>query len=160
MATSMKISVGDRAEPFTLPYEAGGTIDLGDYLGRDRIVLLFFPLAFTSVCTAEMCRLRDEWSAYASLDAAVFAVSVDSPFVTSRFRAEENIPFPILSDFNRTVSRDWGVLYEEFHGFQGVSKRSAFVIGTDGRVAYAWVSEDAGVEPDYEELLQAVADAP
>jgi peroxiredoxin len=156
----MKISVGDRAEPFTLPYEDGGTIDLGDHLGRDKIVLLFFPLAFTSVCTAEMCRLRDGWSAYASLDAAVFAVSVDSPFVTSRFRADENIPFPILSDFNRTVSRDWGVLYEEFRGLQGVSKRSAFVIGTDGKVAYAWVSEDAGVEPDYAELLQAVADAP
>lgn len=160
MTSDIKISVGDRVEPFTLPYEAGGTIDLGDYLGRDRVVLLFFPLAFTSVCTAEMCRLRDEWNAYASLDAAVFGISVDSPFVTSRFRAEESIPFPILSDFNRAVSRDWGVLYEEFHGLRGVAKRSAFVIGTDGRVAYAWVSEDAGVEPDYEELLRAVAGAP
>ena len=160
MTSNTKISVGDRVEPFTLPYEAGGTIDLADHLGRNRIVLLFFPLAFTSVCTTEMCRLRDEWSAYASLDAAVFGISVDSPFVTSRFREEERIPFPILSDFNRTVSRDWGVLYEEFHGFHGVAKRSAFVIGTDGTVAYRWVSEDAGVEPDYEELLQAVADAP
>ena len=160
MTSDMKISIGDRVEPFTLPYEAGGAIDLGDYLGRNRIVLLFFPLAFTSVCTAEMCRFRDEWSAYASLDAAVFGISVDSPFVTSRFRAEEKIPFPILSDFNRTVSRDWGVLYEEFHGFRGISKRSAFVIGTDGKVSYAWVSEDAGVEPNYEELLQAVAGAP
>lgn len=154
------VRVGDRAAPFTLPYEAGGTVDLGDHLGRERIVLLFFPLAFTSVCTAEMCRLRDEWQAYEALDARVFGISVDSPFVTSRFRAEERIPFPILSDFNRTVSRDWGVLYEEFHGLHGVSKRSAFVIGTDGRVAYAWVSEDAGVEPDYEELLQAVTAAP
>ncbi len=160
MTSATTMSIGDRATPFTLPYEAGSTIDLADYLGRDRIVLLFFPLAFTSVCTAEMCRVRDEWSAYASLDAAVFGISVDSPFVTSRFRAEEGIPFPILSDFNRTVSRDWGVLYEEFHGFRGVSKRSAFVIGRDGKVAYAWVSEDASVEPDYEALLQAVAGAP
>ena len=155
----MKVSVGDQAAPFALPYEAGGTVDLADSLGNERIVLLFFPFAFTSVCTTELCRFRDDWAAFADLDAAVFAISVDSPFTTSRFRAEENIPFPILSDFNRTVSREWGVLYEEFVGFHGVAKRAAFVIGRDGKVAYAWVSEDAGVEPDYEAVRQAVADA-
>lgn len=156
----MKVSVGDTAAPFALPYEAGGTVDLADSLGRERIVLLFFPFAFTSVCTTEMCRFRDDWASFADLDAAVFAISVDSPFTTSRFRAEENIPFPILSDFNRTVSRAWGVLYDEFVGFHGVSKRAAFVIGRDGKVAYAWVTEDAGVEPDYEAVRRAVADAP
>ena len=155
----MQVSVGDRVAPFSLPYEAGGAIDLADHLGRERIVLLFFPFAFTSVCTAELCRFRDDWQAFAALDTAVFGISVDSPFVTSRFRAEEDIPFPIMSDFNRSVSRDWGVLYEEILGFRGVAKRAAFVIGRDGRVAYAWVSEDPLVEPDYEEVRQAVADA-
>ena len=155
----MQISVGDRVEPFMLAHEAGGTIDLADHLGRERIVLLFFPFAFTSVCTAELCRFRDDWQAFAALDAAVFGISVDSPFVTSRFRAEEDIPFPILSDFNRTVSRDWGVLYEELMGLRGVAKRAAFVIGRDEKVAYAWVSEDPRVEPDYEEVRQAVADS-
>ncbi|WP_420635248.1 redoxin domain-containing protein [Candidatus Palauibacter sp.] len=155
----MKMSVGDRVEPFTLPYEAGQTIDLADHLGRERIVLLFFPFAFTSVCTAEFCRIRDDWSAFDALDAVVLGISVDSPFVTSRFRAAENIPFPILSDFNRTVTGEWGVLYDDFHGFHGVAKRAAFVIGTDGKVAYTWVTEDAGVEPDYAELLNAVENA-
>lgn len=152
----MKMSVGDRVEPFTLPYEAGQTIDLADHLGRERIVLLFFPFAFTSVCTAEFCRIRDDWSAFDALHAVVLGISVDSPFVTSRFRAAENIPFPILSDFNRTVTGEWGVLYDGFHG---VAKRAAFVIGTDGKVAYTWVTEDAGVEPDYAELLNAVENA-
>ncbi|WP_419163713.1 redoxin domain-containing protein [Candidatus Palauibacter sp.] len=155
----MKMSVGDRVEPFTLPYEAGQTIDLADHLGRERIVLLFFPFAFTSVCTAEFCRIRDDWSAFDALHAVVLGISVDSPFVTSRFRAAENIPFPILSDFNRTVTGEWGVLYDDFHGFHGVAKRAAFVIGTDGKVAYTWVTEDAGVEPDYAELLNAVENA-
>lgn len=156
----MQISVGDHVEAFALPFEPGGTIDLADHLGSEPIVLLFFPLAFSSVCTAELCRFRDDWDAFAALDAAVFGISVDSPFVTQRFRAEENLPFPILSDFNRAVSRDWGVLYEEVMGLRGVSKRAAFVIGRDGRVAYAWVTEDAHVEPDYDEVRQAVADAP
>lgn len=152
----MTISVGDRVEPFALPYEAGKQINLADHLGREPIVLLFFPFAFTSVCTAEMCRMRDDWSTYDALDAVVLGISVDSPFVNSRFRAEESIPFPLLSDFNRAVAADWGVLYEEFHGFKGVAKRSAFVIGRDGRVAYRWVSDDAGVEPNYDELRAAV----
>ena len=156
----MSISVGDRATPFKLPYEAGEAIDLADVLGRERIVLLFFPFAFTSVCTAELCRFRDDWEAFEGLDAAVFAISVDSPFTTSRFRAAENLPFPVLSDFNRSVSSEWGVLYEEFVGFHGVAKRAAFVIGRDEKVAYAWVTEDAGVEPDYDEILKAVSNAP
>ena len=155
----MTISVGDRAEPFAIPYEPGGTIDLADHLGRDRIVLLFYPLAFSSVCTTELCRFRDDWKGFAALDAAVFGISVDSPFVTARFRAEEEIPFPLLSDFNRTVSDVWGGLHEDLMGLKGVAKRAAFVIGRDGKVAYAWVAEDPHVEPDYEEVRRAVADA-
>ena len=153
------IQAGDHAAPFKLQSAIDQTVDLSDHLERDKIVLLFFPFAFSSVCTAELCRIRDDWSAFQALDAVVLGISIDSPFVTERFRASEGLPFPILSDFNRTVSRAWGVLYEDFLGFSGVSKRAAFVIGADGKVEYAWVSEDAGVEPDYDEIRAAVARA-
>jgi peroxiredoxin len=86
----------------------------------------------------------------------VFGISIDSPFVVKRFREEEGIGFPLLSDFNKTVAAEYGVLYEELVGLKGVAKRSAFVIDRSGTVVYDWVSEDSGVEPDYEAIKRAV----
>lgn len=120
------------------------------------MVLLFFPLAFSAVCTAELCAIRDRWAAFEDLDARVFGISVDSPFVTDRFRRERELPFPLLSDFNRRVSRRYGVLYDDWYGLEGVSKRAVFVIGSDGRVRWAWVTEDADVEPDYDAIREAL----
>lgn len=155
----MSIQAGEKAPHFTLPDEPGNEIDVGERIGKRPVVLLFFPLAFSSVCTTEMCAMRDDWSQWSDLDADVFGISVDSPFVNVKFREENDIPFPLLSDFNKTVAADYGVLYKEFFGMHGVAKRSAFVIGTDGNVIYQWVTEDAGVEPDYQGVQEAVARA-
>jgi peroxiredoxin len=134
-------------------------VDLAPFLGREPVVLLFFPLAFSSVCTAEMCHMRDTWERWQSVGAKVFGISVDSPFVTDRFRDAEKIPFPILSDFNKEVSAKYGALHAELMGLRGVSKRAAFVIGRDGLIKFAWISEDPGKQVPFDEVLAALASA-
>jgi len=156
----MPIRKGDKAPSFELACQPGETVNLADYLGREKIVLLFFPLCYSPVCTTEMCTMRDSWDHWKNLNAKVFGLSVDSPFVTARFRADEKIPFPLLSDFNKEVTAEYGVLYEELRGFKGVSKRAAFVIGTDGLVHFAWVTDNSGDQPEYEQVRNAVAQAP
>ena len=156
----MTLKQGTPAPAFQLPHQPGEMIDLSEYLGKKKILLLFFPLSFSSVCTTEMCTMRNSWAQWEKLDAAIFGITVDSPFVTAKFRQEENIPFPVLSDFNKEVAKTYGVLYEEFHGFKGVPKRSAFVIGTDKKIHYAWSSDDSSIQPDYETLKTAVTQAP
>jgi peroxiredoxin len=155
----MTVRKGDRAPAFKLPSKPGEVVDLGQHIGRDKVVLLFFPLAFSPTCTTEMSTMRDSWKEWEGLGAKVFGISVDSPFVTEKFRVSEGIPFPILSDFNREVTRQYGVLHQELLGLKGVGKRAAFVIGADGRVAYQWVTENPGNEPSYEEIRAAVAAA-
>ncbi len=151
--------MGDRAPSFALPAAPGEVIDLADHIGREKIVLLFFPLAFSSVCTRELCTVREDWRRWQDVGARVFAISVDSPFVTSRFRDTERLPFPVLSDFNREAGAAYGVLYEDYFGLHGVAKRSVFVIASDGTIAYAWVSDDDAVEPEYDAVIRAVAAA-
>lgn len=155
----MPIKTGDAALPFALPQKPKDVVDVGQLIGREPVVLLFFPLAFSSVCTAEMCHMRDTWTQWERVGAKVFGISVDSPFVTDRFRASENIPFPILSDFNKDVSRSYGALHEELMGLKGVSKRAAFVIGRDGRVRYAWISDDPSKQVPFDEVLAALGKA-
>ena len=152
----MAVEPGDPAPTFALPEAPGRTVDLADRLGERPVVLLFFPLAFSSVCTAEMCAVRDDWSGWKELDTDVLAISVDSPFVAQRFGEEHSLPFPVLSDFNHEAARAYGVLYEDYFGLQGVAKRSVFVIDPAGRVTYRWVNEDSGVEPPYDEVREAV----
>lgn len=153
----MTIRVGDRAPAFSLPEAPGREVRVEP--SRRPAVLLFFPLAFSSVCTRELCAVRDEWEAWKELDADVYAISVDSPFTAAKMRADHDLPFPVLSDFNREVADMVGVLYDEWYGLRGVAKRSAFVVEPGGRVAYAWVTEDADVEPDYAAVRAAVAGA-
>jgi peroxiredoxin len=150
----MAVQKGDAAPPIKLPAKPGEEVEAR--IGRDKVVLLFFPLAFSPVCTDEMCHMRDTWSQWEGLDAQVLGISVDSPFVTDRFRADENIPFPILSDFNKSTAASYGVLYEDLKGLKGVAKRSAFVIGADGRIAYAWVTEDPSVQVPFDEVKSAL----
>ena len=104
----MPLSVGDFAPKFSLPQGPGQMVDVGAEFGAAPVVILFFPLAFSSVCTEEFCAVRDDWSAWADLGARVFGISVDSPFVAPKFRESENLPFPLLSDFNKTVASEWG----------------------------------------------------
>lgn len=155
----MAIRTGDTAVGFTLPTRPGETIDVGEHIGREPVVLLFFPLSFSPVCTDEMCHIRDDWSRWQSLSAAVFGITVDSPFVTAKFQSEQNIPFPILSDFNREVARQYDVLHEDLKGLKGVTKRSAFVIDASGKVIYDWVSEDPSVQVPFSEVLEAFSAA-
>lgn len=156
----MTVCEGDRAPTFSLPSRPGELVDLAVHLGRDRVVLLFFPLAYSAVCTAEMCAIRDRFDRFEGLDARVFGISVDSPFVTDRFRSDEGLPFPLLSDFNRDAARAYGVLYDDYFGLKDVAKRSVFVIGRDGLVHRVWIYEDSGVEPDYDAIHEAVEAAP
>ena len=104
----MPINEGDQAPKFELPQKPKDMVNVGDLIGKQRIVLLFFPFAFSPVCTEEMCHFRDTWAQWESLDAKVFAISIDSPFVVDRFREDQQIPFPILSDFNKEVSSQSG----------------------------------------------------
>ncbi len=153
----MSINVGDKAPSFTLFSEAKEAINLSDYHGQP-VVLLFFPLAFTGVCTAELCSMRDELTEYNDLNAQVLAISVDSAFTLAKFKEAEGFNFPLLSDFNKEVSRLYGTLYEEFAlGMRGVSKRSAFVIDGEGVIRYAEVLESAGDLPNFVEVKATLA---
>ncbi len=152
----MQLSRGDIAPRFALPAAPGEIVDVGARMDEGPVALLFFPLAFSSVCTEELCAVRDGWDEWTALDAEVFGISVDSPFVTRRFREELGLPFPLLSDFNHDVGAAYGVLYEDYFGLRGVARRAAFVVGPNGRIAYAWVSERDDVLPDFEAVREAV----
>jgi peroxiredoxin len=124
----MALKVGDKAPNFTLINTETKEVSLSDYKDKN-VVLLFFPLAFTGVCTTELCEMRDNIVTYSDLDAEIVAVSVDSPFTLAKFKEEQKLPFPLLSDFNKTTSEAYDSIYEDFVlGMKGVSKRSAFVI--------------------------------
>ena len=150
----MALRKGDKAPPVKLPAKPGELVEAR--IGRDKVVLLFFPFAFSSVCTDEMCQMRESWDDWEDLDAQVLGISVDSPYVTDRFRADEEIPFPILSDFNKEVVARYGVLHEDLKGLKGVAKRSAFVIGRDGKIVYSWITDDPKVQVPFEDVKKAV----
>lgn len=155
----MPLTTGERAPGFSLPAAPGEVVDVGERIGQRPVALLFFPLAFSSVCTEELCAVRDDWSAWEALDADVYGVSADSPFVTRRFREELGLPFPLLSDFNHEVGAAYGVLYEDYFGLKGVARRAAFVVDADGRIAYVWVSERDDVLPDLHAVREAIRTA-
>jgi glutaredoxin-dependent peroxiredoxin len=148
----MAIEVGQVAPEFSLYDTEKEKITLSQFRGNN-VLLLFFPLAFTSVCTAELCAVRDNLKIYESLNVKPLGISVDSLYTLAKFKQEQNLNFPLLSDFNKTVSKLYGSLYENF-GFdmQGVSKRSAFLIDTEGIVRYAEVLENAGKQQDFQAL--------
>ncbi len=148
----MSLKVGDLAPDFTLVSDEKQEVSLSSFKGSN-VVLLFFPLAFTGVCTAELCSVRDDIAFYNNTNAKVLGISVDSPFTLEKFKAEQNINFPLLSDFNKTASTAYGSIYESFaFGMQGVSKRSAFVLNAEGEVKYAEVLENAGEVPNFEAI--------
>lgn len=145
----MSIKAGDTAPDFTLKNSKGTTITLSSILNEKRVVLLFYPLAFTSTCTEELCTMRDNMKLYESLDAEILGISVDSHYVLREYKRSHNLNFPLLSDFNKEASQKYGVLYDDFYGMKGVSKRASFVIGRDGIVKYAEILEDADDLPDF-----------
>jgi peroxiredoxin len=155
----MALQVGTVAPKFELPAKPGEMVDIGALLGREKVVILFFPLAYSSVCTEEMCHFRDNWAEWTGLGCRVFGVSIDSPFVVDKFRTDLNVPFPILSDFNKTVAASYDALHADLMGLKGVTKRAAYVIGTDGKVAYAWEAEIPKTQVDFAAIKAAVAAA-
>jgi peroxiredoxin len=150
------INTGDKAPDFTLKNHDNEDVNLSSFQGKSNVVLLFFPFAFSSVCTDEMCTMRDNMKIYEGLDAEVLGISVDSFFTLKEFRKGNNLNFNLLSDFNKEVSTAYGALYDEFFGNKGVSKRSAFVIDKEGKVRFAWVSDDAGKQPDYNAIRETL----
>lgn len=151
------LHVGSKAPGGRVAVRPREWVDLQDYIGAEPLVLLFFPLAFSSVCTREMCTIADDWSRWRELGANVIGISVDSPYVNNRFAEETGAPFPIVSDFNREASRAWDVLRADLGGLRDVSERAVFVIDANGTVVYAWMGEHPGVMPPFEEIRAAVA---
>lgn len=146
----MSLQVGQAAPDFTLFDTAKQPVTLSSYTGQP-VVILFFPLAFTSVCTAELCSVRDNIALFNKVNAQVVGISVDSLFTLAKFREEQQLNFPLLSDFNKEVSNAYGAIYEKFgFGMLGVSKRAAFVVDKSGNIAYAEVLENAGEQPSFE----------
>lgn len=155
----MALKQGDAAPDLTLPSAEGNTpTSLADQWKDGPMVLLFFPLAFTDTCTAELCAVRDDIGAYAGLNARVVALSVDSPWVLDRFRREIGADYLFLSDFNREATQAYDVVRKTpvGPGLMGVSERAAFVIGPDGRVRYAWSSVTPGLLPPFDEIKAAL----
>jgi glutaredoxin-dependent peroxiredoxin len=148
----MSLQTGTPAPDFTLYSSEKEKITLSEQKGKP-VVLLFFPLAFTSVCTAELCSVRDNLDWYNKLDTKVFGISVDSPQTLARFKEDQQLNFTLLSDFNKEASRAYDSIYEQFGlNMKGVSKRSAFVIDGEGIIRYAEVLENAGEQPDFNQI--------
>ncbi len=148
----MAIIVGQQAPDFKLFNTEKKEISLSDYKGKN-LVILFFPLAFTGVCTAELCSVRDHYNVYTSLNTEVVGISIDSLFSLEKFKQEQNYNFNLLSDFNKTTAKAYDSLYDSFaFGMIGVSKRSAFVIDADGIIRYAEILEDAGKQPNFDAI--------
>jgi len=153
----MKIEKGMKAPSFALFDSDKQKVSLEDLTGK-KVLLLFFPLAFTSVCTKELCSVRDNIGLYNNLDVEVFGISVDSPQTLNRFRQDQHLNFRLLSDFNKEVSKAYGSLYEIFSlEMRGVSKRSAFVIDRQGVIQYAEVLENAGEVPDFNAIVNTLS---
>lgn len=153
----MPLRPGDPAPDFSLaPGPGPDRVTLSEHAGEDNVVLLFFPLAFSSVCRDELCQVAERWPDPADFGARVLAISVDSPFVVREFARETGVDFPILSDFNKEAMTAYDVKYEDYFGMQGVAKRSAFVVDKAGTIRYAWVSDDDGELPDFDAIRQVV----
>lgn len=145
----MKLNIDDKAPAFELVDSDKKKVTLAEHEGKN-VVLLFYPAAFTGVCTKELCEVRDNLSFYNGLDAQVFGISVDLPFTLAKFKQEQNYNFPLLSDFNKEASRAYGAIYEDWIlGLKGVSKRASFVIDRKGIIRFAEVLENAGDYPDF-----------
>ncbi len=142
-------SVGDLAPDFTLPSTAGGDVSLSSFRGRQHVLIAFFPLAFTSVCTTELCAFSEDYAEFTQRGAVVLPISVDSQPTLKAFRDKEQITVDLLSDFKRTVSRRYGVLDEE--RFQ--SRRAYFLVDTSGILRWLWVEKSGGFRRENGELL-------
>ncbi|HEV8348216.1 MAG TPA: peroxiredoxin [Vicinamibacterales bacterium] len=152
----MAVDVGSKAPDFTLTNHDRQPVKLSDQRGKP-VVLAFFPAAFSSVCTKELCMFRDSMARLNRAQAQVYGISVDTFFTLKAFHHQQGYNFPLLSDFNKQVIRDYGVFNEDMVGLKGIAKRAVFVLDKEGVVRHKEVLEDARNEPDYEKVMAAVA---
>lgn len=154
----MSIKVGDKAPDFKLKTHQGGELQLSTLQGSN-VLILFFPFAFSGVCTKELCQTRDDIAFYNSANAKVVGISVDSHHALSKFAEVNGLDFPLLSDFNKEVMTSYGAIYDDFIGYyKGVAKRSAFVVDKEGVVRYAEVLESAGDIPNFEAIQKVLGE--
>ena len=155
---SDKAKPGSKSPPFKLVDMDMNKRSLGEFRGK-KIVLAFYPGAFTSVCKKEMCTFRDSLSNLEALEAQVIGISVNDPFSNKAFHEMNMLNFPLLCDFNREVVEAYGVSLYDFSGLKGytAAKRSVFVLDREGKIHYRWISENPGVEPDYQEIETELA---
>ena len=154
------VNQGERAPTFTVSDADRKPRGLQEFLKpRGATVLAFFPGAFTSVCTREMCTLRDSLGEFNKLNAQVVGIDVNDPWTNKAFVEKNSLTFPILSDYSRDIVRQYNVFHENFGNLKGytVAKRSVFILDQNGVVTYKWVTDDPSKEPNYEELKKAVA---
>ncbi|MVM34038.1 redoxin domain-containing protein [Spirosoma sp. HMF4905] len=150
------LTIGQKAPDFTLFNTARKEVSIHDFQGKN-LIILFFPMAFTSTCTAELCEMRDNIGVYSGLNAEVVGISVDSPFTLAKFKEDQNLPFDLLSDFNKEVSQAYDTYYETFAmNLKGVSKRSAFVVDKNGLIQYVEVLENAGNVPNFQAIQETL----
>lgn len=149
--------VGDKAPAFKAFNHKREEVSLENFSGK-KVVLAFFPAAFTGVCEKELCTFRDSLASFNTLNAVVLGVSVDAPFANAAFAEKNNLNFDILSDYDRSMVKDYGVAHDDFAGMAGytAAKRSVFVVSGDGTVKYAWIADNPGQEPNYDEVKSAV----
>ncbi len=152
----MSLQIGGQAPDFKLFSSELKEVSLTDFEGK-KVVIHFFPMAFTGVCTTQLCTMRDHFGFYEEMGAQILGISVDSPFTLAKFKEENQYQFPLLSDFNKEVSQAFGAYYDEFvFNLKGVSKRSAFVIDENQKIIYAEVLESAGDLPDFKAIDEII----
>jgi peroxiredoxin len=152
----MSVDVGSKAPDFTLTSQDRQPVTLSGLQGKP-VVLAFFPAAFSSVCQKEMCTFRDSMATLGKAEAQVYGISVDTFFTLKAFQDQQQLNFPLLSDFNKQVIRDYGVFNEDMIGLKGIAKRGVFVLDKEGVVRHREVLDDARNEPDYEKVFGVLA---
>ena len=154
----MAVEVGQAAPDFTLYDTDRKQRSLSDFKGK-KVVLAFFPGAFTGVCTTEMCTLRDQIDQFNSMNAQVIGITVDGPFAQKAWTDQNNVTYPFLSDFGREVINQYGVAFPNLAGVEGyvVANRAVLVLDQEGVVRYKWVAPNPGTEPDYDAVKAAVS---
>lgn len=152
------ITIGQKAPDFALhTTNKDVQVSLSELKGKN-VLLLFFPQAFTGVCTKELCSVRDNIAQYNNVNCEVFGISVDSPFTLAKFKEDQGFNFTLLSDFNKEVCTEYEAIYDSFIGWmKGVSKRAAFIVDKEGNIQYAEVLESAGDLPNFEAINACLA---
>src|SRR6056297_1195009 len=129
---------------------------------RDRLYSLFFPAAFSTTCTAELCTFRDDLAQFNELGATVFGISTDTSYALERFHQEEGLTFDLISDNDGSIIEAYDIVDDEsfaYKGMTGVATRSVFVVDDEGTIRYAWIADNPGQEPDYDAVVEAVESA-